>query len=155
MVKYSKDGKFIKAWGKTGYAPGEFRTLHAIAIDARGRVFVADRGNNRIQIFDQEGKHLSTWLQFGTPSGIAFDDKDQIYVADSESGDKPGYGYNPGCKRGIRIGSAMTGKVKYFVPDPDPKGDSSAAEGVAVDGEGNIYGAESGPKDVKKYSKKQ
>jgi hypothetical protein len=60
VVKYSKDGKFIKAWGKTGYAPGEFRTLHAIALDSRGRVFVADRSNNRIQIFDQEGKHLST-----------------------------------------------------------------------------------------------
>ena len=94
VVKFSKDGKFIKAWGKTGYAPGEFRTLHGIAIDSRGRVFVADRGNNRIQIFDQEGKHLSTWLQFGTPSGIAFDDKDQIYVADSESDNvtNPGLG---------------------------------------------------------------
>ena len=58
VMKFSKDGKFIKAWGKTGYAPGEFRTLHGIAIDSRGRVFVADRNNNRIQIFDQEGKHL-------------------------------------------------------------------------------------------------
>jgi NHL repeat len=48
--------KFIKEWGKTGWAPGEFHTLHTIAIDSRGRVFVGDRGNNRIQIFDQEGK---------------------------------------------------------------------------------------------------
>ena len=53
VVKLSKEGKFIKAWGKTGYAPGEFRKLHAIAIDSQGRVFVADRSNNRIQIFDQ------------------------------------------------------------------------------------------------------
>jgi hypothetical protein len=65
VVKYSKDGKFIKSWGKTGYGPGEFRTLHAIAIDSRGREFVADRGNNRIQLFEQEGKHLSTWVQSG------------------------------------------------------------------------------------------
>ena len=72
VVKFDKDGKFIKSWGKTGYGPGEFRTLHGIAIDSRGRVFVADRGNNRIQLFDQDGKHLSTWTQFGTPSGIAF-----------------------------------------------------------------------------------
>ena len=76
VVKFSKDGKFIKDWGKTGWAPGEFHTLHAIAIDSRGRVFVGDRGNNRIQIFDQEGKSLATWTQFGKPSGIFFDNKD-------------------------------------------------------------------------------
>src|SRR6185436_32192 len=68
VVKLSKDGKFIRAWGRTGYAPGEFRSLHALAIDMRGRVFVADRGNNRIHLFDQEGKFLQTWTQFGTPS---------------------------------------------------------------------------------------
>ena len=66
VVKLSNDGKFIKAWGKTGYGPGEFRTLHAIAIDPAGRIFIADRNNDRIQLFDQEGKHLSTWTQFGT-----------------------------------------------------------------------------------------
>jgi sugar lactone lactonase YvrE len=65
VVKFGSSGTFIKAWGRTGYAPGEFRTLHAIAIDARGRVFVGDRQNNRIQIFDQDGMHLATWTQFG------------------------------------------------------------------------------------------
>ncbi len=82
IVKYSKDGKFIKAWGKTGYAPGEFRTAHCIAMDKMGRLFVCDRANTRIQIFDQDGKYLSTWHQFGMPSGIAFsvNDEDLIYV---------------------------------------------------------------------------
>ena len=70
------------------------------------------------------------------------------------STDKPGYGNNPGCKRGIRIGSAKTGKVAAFIPDLAPKGSSSAAEGVAVDREGNVYGAEVGPMDLKKYVKK-
>ena len=59
VVKFSKDGKFIKEWGKTGYAPGEFRALHAIAMDSRGRIFVGDRFNNRVQLFDQEGKPLA------------------------------------------------------------------------------------------------
>ena len=59
VVKFSKDGKFVKAWGKSGWAPGEFHALHAIAIDSRGRMFVGDRGNNRIQIFDQDGKSLT------------------------------------------------------------------------------------------------
>ena len=74
VVRFSKDGKFVKAWGKSGWAPGEFHAIHAIAIDSRGRVFVGDRGNNRIQIFDQDGKSLTApWTQFGKPSGIAFD----------------------------------------------------------------------------------
>jgi hypothetical protein len=58
VVKFSKEGKFIKAWGKMGAAPGDFSTPHAIAIDSRGRLFVADRGNLRLQIFDQDGKFL-------------------------------------------------------------------------------------------------
>src|SRR5881397_2741044 len=61
VVKFSKDGKFIKAWGKKGVAPGEFETPHALAMDSRGRLFVGDRGNNRIQIFDQDGKFLEEW----------------------------------------------------------------------------------------------
>ena len=57
-------------------------------------------------------------------------------------------------RRGIRIGSVKDGKVIAFIPDPKPSGGSSTAEGVAVDREGNIYGAEVGPRDVKKYVKK-
>jgi len=73
-------------------------------------------------------------------------------VADSESTDRPGYGYNPGWKRGIRVGSAKDGTVTAFIPDPSPgSGGTSAAEGVAADQHGNVYGAEVGPKDVKKY----
>jgi sugar lactone lactonase YvrE len=151
VVRFSKDGAFIKAWGKTGWAPGEFRALHAIAIDSRGRVFVGDRGNNRIQIFDQEGKSLTVpWTQFGKPSGIAFDRDDQIYVADSESDDVQ----NPGWEMGIRIGDARSGWVKEFIQYPwgDPRSTSgNGAEFVAVDGEGNIYGGEPSPKRLQKY----
>ena len=156
IVKFSRDGKFIKEWGKLGSARGEFNGPHTLAFDSKGRLFVGDRSNNRIQIFDQEGKFIAEWKQFGRPSGIFIDkDKDDaMYVADSESTDQPGYGYNPGCMRGIRIGSARDGKVTAFIPDPAPKGASSAAEGVAVDHEGAVYGAEVGPMDVKKYVKK-
>ena len=161
IVKFSKAGKFIKAWGKFGTTAGEFNGPHALAFDSKGRLFVGDRSNNRIQIFDQNGKFIAEWKQFGRPSGIFIDKDDTMYVADSEStddphqpGQNPGYGYNPGCKRGIRIGSAKDGKVTAFIPDPEPKGASSAAEGVAVDHEGNVYGAEVGPMDLKKYVKK-
>ena len=155
IVKFSKDGKFIMTWGKKGSAPGEFNIPHALAFDSKGRLFVADRGNNRIQIFDQNGKYMDQWQQFSRPSGISIDQNDVIYVADSESGSVAKD--HAAWKRGIRIGSAKNGSVSAFIPDPnaDPNfTGTSAAEGVAVDAKGIIYGAEVGPKDLKKYAKK-
>ncbi len=156
IVKFSKDGKFIKTWGKKGTGPGEFDTPHAIALDSRGRLFVGDRNNNRTQIFDQDGKFLEEWKQFSRPSGIFIDKNDVIYVADSESNARR----NPGWKRGIRIGNAKDGKVTAFIPDPEANPDSgpgaatSAAEGVAADAAGNVYGAEVGPRALKRYVRK-
>jgi DNA-binding beta-propeller fold protein YncE len=151
VVRFAKDGSFVKAWGKSGWAPGEFHALHAIALDSRGRVFVGDRGNNRIQIFDQDGKSLTVpWTQFGKPSGIAFDSKDQIYVADSESDDVQ----NPGWEEGIRIGDAKSGWINAFIMFPwgDPRTTTgNGAEFVAVDRDGNIYGGEPAPKRLQKY----
>ncbi len=118
-------------------------------MDSRGRLFVGDRGNSRFQIFDQGGKHLGTWTQFGRPSGLYIDENDILYSADSESNARR----NPGWKRGIRIGSARDGIVTAFIPDPKPDQDNSgtsAAEGIAVDADGNIYGAEVGPRTLNK-----
>ena len=150
VVKYSKERTFIKAWGQTGYGPGEFRTLHAIAIDSRGRVFVGDRQNNRIQIFDQEGTFLAMWTQFGRPSGIFFDEHDQIFVADSESDNMQ----NPGWPLGIWIGDARTGWKTGFVPFPWGMPGvilGNGAEFVAVDRHGNMYGGEPRPRKLQKY----
>jgi DNA-binding beta-propeller fold protein YncE len=153
IVKFSKDGKFIKAWGKRGSGPGEFDTPHGLAFDSQGRLFVADRGNSRIQIFDQDGKFLAEWKQFSRLSGIYIDKNDVLYGADSESNAQR----NPGWKRGIRIGSAKDGTVTAFIPDPEPdpdKSPTSGAEGVAADAQGNVYGAEVGPRGLKRYVKK-
>ena len=73
VVKFDKNGKFIKTWGKKGMGPGEFDAPHTLAFDSRGRLFVGDRQNNRIQIFDQDGKFIAQWFQFGRPSGIYID----------------------------------------------------------------------------------
>jgi hypothetical protein len=152
ILKFSKDGTLIKAWGKRGTGPGEFDQPHALAFDSKGRLFVGDRNNNRIQIFGQDGNFLAEMRQFSRPSGIFIDKNDMLYVTDSESGSVSRN--HDGWKRGIRIGSIKDGKVVAFIPDPaeDAKG-TSAAEGVAVDAQGNIYGAEVGPKGVKKYVK--
>ena len=157
IVKFDKNGKFLKTWGKKGMGPGEFDVPHTLAIDSRGRVFVGDRQNNRVQIFDAEGRFIDQWFQFGRPSGMYIDKRtDTLYVADSESRDgrtntgalflpQTGYGYNLGIRRGIRIGSARDGKVTAFIPDPCPypyPAVSSMAEGVAADLQGNVYGAD-------------
>ncbi len=155
VVKFNADGEFIKAWGKTGYGPGEFRDPHALAMDSEGRLFVGDRANSRIQIFTQEGEHIATWTQFGRPSGLYIDANDILYCADSES--NATWAGNPGWKRGIRIGSAKGGWITGFIPDPEPDQDNAgttAAEGVAADAAGNIYGAEVGPRMLRKYVKK-
>ena len=152
IVKYDKDGKFIKTWGVTGAEKGEFRDPHALAMDSEGKLYVGDRGNSRIQIFDQDGNWIATWTQFGRPSGLFIDKNDVLYSADSES-HVPWSG-NWGWKRGIRIGSTKDAWVVFFIPDPgqpDLNGSTTAAEGVAVDDQGNIYGAEVGPEQLVRY----
>ena len=86
IVKFDKDGKFLKAWGTSGTGPGEFGETHSLAIDSQGRLFVGDRrDNHRIQIFDEEDTLLTEWKQFASPSEIFIDHQDVIYVADALS----------------------------------------------------------------------
>ena len=159
VLKFDKAGKFIKEWGKLGTGPGEFDQPHALAFDSRGRLFVGDRNNNRVQVFDQNGTFVQEFKQFSRPSGI-FIKNDILYVADSES-ESVSSNHN-GWKRGLRWGAIKDGKIIGFIPDPDtrtrsdatPYNGTSAAEGIAVDNDGNLYGAEVGPRAVKKYVKK-
>ena len=147
ITKWAPDGTFIKSWGSWGYEDGQFRAPHSLAFDSQGRLFVADRGNRRIQIFDQEGNHLDTWYQFSRISGLFIDDNDMLYAIDSESDDN----YNPGWRKGLRVGNARTGEVLYFVPEhvserPSGMGGyGSMGEGVTADAAGNVYGGEVGP----------
>ena len=159
VLKFDKNGKFIKEWGKLGTGPGEFDQPHALAFDSKGQLYVGDRNNNRVQVFDQNGKYITEYKQWSRPSGLFIKD-DILYSADSESESVSQNHY--GWKRGIRWGSLKDGKIVGFIPDPEtgsnkdatPFRGTSAAEGVAVDKDGNIYGAEVGPKAVKKYVKK-
>jgi len=168
IIKFSKEGKFLQAWGKRGSGPSEFNQPHALAFDSQGRLFVGDRANNRVLVFDRNMNQVADWPQFSRPSGIFIDKNDMLYSADSESG-----GINPAhgnWTRGIRIGSAKDGKVTAIIPDPLPTcgpgvqnepgkppvcgSGTWVAEGVAVDNAGNVYGAEVGPRKLTKYVKK-
>ena len=139
ITKFTRDGKFVKTWGRLGSAPGEFRTPHALAFDSRGRLFVADRGNHRIQIFDQDGKLLDTWYQFSRVSGLFIDRNDTLHAIDSESNPMR----HPGWKTGVRIGSTTEDRVLAFITPHETGGyEGAAGEGVAVDFDGNVYAAE-------------
>ena len=153
VLKFDRTGKFLLQFGTAGAGPGQFNTPHALALDSRGRLFVGDRANNRIQIFDQSGKFLEEWRQFGRPSGIFIDANDVLYSADSESAATRN---DATWKRGIRIGSARDGKVTAFIPDPwtaTPVPATTSPEGVAADKDGNVYGAQVTETGMKKYQK--
>jgi len=147
IVKFDKDGRFVKAWGRKGSAPGEFNEPHGIAMDSAGRIYVADRLNNRVQVFDQDGNFAAEWKQFGRPSGVFVDKNDMIYVADSQSDEKR----NVPFRQGVRIGSVKDGKVAAFITDSDPK--PNMPEGVAADADGNVFGGFTDKRTVKKFAK--
>jgi WD40 repeat protein len=154
LVWFTRDGKFIKEFGSHGRKPGEFMGPHGLAFDSTGRLFVADRSNNRIQIFDKDMKVVDVWTHFGRPSGVWILKDDTLIVSDSESNnriggpdDAPEGGgnaiRNPGWKNGIRIGSAKDGSLKYFIEGTRP-------EGLAADELGNIFGGLTGGCDASK-----
>ncbi len=140
IMKFSPDGEFIMEWGRIGNGPGEFRTPHAMAFDSQGRLFVADRGNHRIQIFDQDGNYIDEYYEYSRISDLFITSDDVLYAIDSETGEER----HPGWMTGIRIGSALEDRVTAFIPphhsDDRPMG--VAGEGVAVDADGNVYAAE-------------
>ena len=153
IVKFDAQGNYLTQWGEAGSGPGQFNSPHGLAMDSQGRLFVSDRSNNRIQIFDQQGNLLEEWHQFSRNSGIFIDDNDILYAVDSESNTSRGRGE---WRRGIRVGSARTGEVDYFIPDPfdannGPYSTSSGGEGIVADKDGIIYSAEVGPRSVKRY----
>ncbi len=153
VLKFSKEGKFIKSWGKRGSAPGDFDEPHDIFIGGtQNRLYVADRRNQRIQVFDLDGKLLAVWKQFGEPSSVFVGKDDTIYV---------GSGFpDPAAKRGeirgIVVGNALDGSLKAFIPDPaDPNSltRGTTSSGIAADDEGAIYSADVAAHNLRKYVK--
>jgi DNA-binding beta-propeller fold protein YncE len=156
VVRFAADGSYVTEWGTSGTGPGQFDNPHDIALDARGRVFVADRGNGRIQLFDPSGTFVEGWTQFGRPSGIFINRRTGVlYATDSQSNARS----NPGVRRGIYVGSADTGEVTDFIPDPDlelaDRTRISGASGVAADGSDTvIYAADVAPHRLRMYRRR-
>jgi sugar lactone lactonase YvrE len=153
VVKFSKAGHFIKDWGRKGSAPGEFDEPHDIFVGgSRSWVYVADRKNNRIQVFGQDGNFIAAWKQFGQPSSVFVGKDDTIYVGASF----PDPSAKKGELRGIIIGNAIDGSLKAFIPDPadlDNVITGTSASGIAADSMGSIFAADVGAHNLRKYVK--
>ena len=155
VVKFSKDGKFIKTWGHLGSAPGDFDEPHDIFIGgSQQRVYVADRKNSRIQVFDQDGNFITAWKQFGQPSSVFVSKDDTIYVGAAF----PDPSAKKGQLRGIVVGDVKDGSLKAFIPDPadpDKLDVGTTASGIAADNAGSIYAADVAAHNLRKYVKVQ
>lgn len=146
VMKFAPDGTFIRQWGQIGVRHGEFRTPHALDFDSQGRLWVADRGNHRLEIFDQDGNYLESRYMFSRVSGIFITDDDMLYAIDSESSPTNHVGW----RNGVRVGHIDHDHVTGFIPPferEDRVYQGTAGEGVAVDAEGNVYAAE-GPNSL-------
>jgi len=146
IMKFAADGTFIKEWGQLGTAHGEFRTPHALEIDSQNRLWVADRGNHRLELFDLEGNYLESRYSFSRVSGIFITDDNLVYAIDSESG--PFNHIN--WIAGVRVGPLNEDRLTAFIPGypTESRGyQSTAGEGVAVDADGTVFVAE-GPASI-------
>jgi hypothetical protein len=134
VVKFSENGDFLMEWGSEGTLLGQFNEPHALAMDSRGRLFVADRMNQRIQVFDQNGRFLAVWPAIQA-SGLHIAPGDIVYVADYQ------------LRQGIVIARASDFEEIGFI-------DGTLAEGITVDPSGNVFTGESIPRNVKKFERK-
>ena len=113
IVKYSSNGEFLMEWGQEGTGPGDFNEPHCLAFDSKGRLFVGDRVNQRIQVFDQDGGYLAEWPNI-MASGMHITQDDVVYVADYQ------------LREGIVIANASDFSEVGFISEALP-------EGVTVD----------------------
>jgi DNA-binding beta-propeller fold protein YncE len=141
VIQYSAAGDYIRHWGRKGKGDGEFDLVHDVALDNKGRVYVADRSNSRVQVFDETGRFIAKWTGVGQPWGLAYSEKENaVYIAD---------GLNNRVVKSDLDGKVL-GVLGGFGKGP---GKFDFAHHLAVDSEGSIYVAEIKNWRVQKFAK--
>ena len=129
VMKFDKNGNFLTSWGTKGTGPGQFQVPHSIAIDRTGRVFVADKGNHRIQIFDQNGKFIVQWTQIRSPDHVMMSANSRVWVADGVTNKFLKYALNGSLEYSWGTYGTFPGGIW-------------GVHQFSVDAEGNLYAAE-------------
>ena len=160
VALFDKHGKFLRAWGKMGQAPGEFSQPHSVAFDSRGRIYVADRNNSRIQVFDGQGKLLSQWKNLVTPWYIVINPADEVFVIGSSPmlwSESAGTFLATPPKDQILMKFDTTGRLLQQWAFPkgengkEKPGDLNWAHGMAIAPDGTLYVADVQGKRVQKF----
>ena len=131
--RFAADGSLIRTWGGQGSGPGAFTTPHAIAVDRRGRVLVADRENNRVQVFDRDGNFVAEWGDFYHPMQIWIDDRDLVFVTDQI----------PRISL-LTLDGKLVGRCRGAI---------NGAHGLSGDADRNLYLSELPPQEVTKLER--
>ncbi|MEE8450990.1 MAG: peptidyl-alpha-hydroxyglycine alpha-amidating lyase family protein [Thermoguttaceae bacterium] len=147
IVHFDRHGKFVKAWGKRGTGPGEFNLPHSIVVDSQGILYVADRSNARIQVFDQTGKFLAQWCDLLVPWGLAVTGNDEIWACGSSPMVWPEDGGLLGCPPKDQLFMRLDRDGKLLQLWTIPKGEDGQEKpgelnwlhAIAEDAHGNIY----------------
>lgn len=162
VVHFDRNGKFVKDWGKLGSKPGEFSTPHAIAMDSKGKLYVADRNNVRVQVFDQSGKLLDVWQDLLVPWGFCVTKDDSIWVCGSSPMQWRESDNALGCppKDQVFMRFNPDGKLLQLWTIPkgadglEKPGELNWVHALAVDSRGNIYAGDIIGKRAQKFNKK-
>ena len=142
IMKFNAQGKFLTTWGEAGSGPGQFNAPHAVVIDDQNRVIIADRDNERIQIFDPEGELLETWTGF-KPFGIALDPNGVLFVSDGAANTI------------LQLDEAGTVVQSWGGEKGTGPGQFNTPHELESDRQGNLYAAEVGGKRVQKLVRQQ
>jgi tripartite motif-containing protein 71 len=141
VIKFNKDGEYLTHWGHKGTGDGEFDLVHDVALDSQGRVYVGDRSNKRVQIFDQAGKFLGKWTDVGSPFGLYYvRSENALYLCD---------GANNRIVK-LNLDGQVVGVLSSYGKTP---GKLDVAHYLAVDSTGAIYVAEIKNWRVQKFAK--
>jgi sugar lactone lactonase YvrE len=152
VSRFAADGTFIESFGELGEGPGQFRVPHALAIDAQNRLYVGDRSNNRVEVFDLDGNYLDQFHHFGRPSDVFVSTDERLFTVDYDSGGDS----NPDYRRGVYVGDALTGQLTAFVPGHEVEGQplGAAGEGIVEASDGALYVGEVSLQGMTKYEPK-
>ena len=128
IVKYDADGTYLMEWGEFGSGPGQFDLVHGLAVDRARRVYVADRANNRLQVFTENGDFIEEWPDIDSPSGIVIDENESVWVVSA------------GLNRLLKYN--LDGELQYHwgtYSANDNRGGLSRPHQLAIGDDGTVY----------------